>query len=164
MRLCSFSPVQALESLDPGIFMAGQEYCVAGSLSSRGPTVSFSSLTTSTPTITISTFPTLFMISLSPPSSPPLVPYQPQQTGTATNCDRYYLAETGDTCGKIEAQFDVSTSDWNPGVASATDTQWAGWRSDGIRSTRNSLYKCLAMMGTTDWATGLQKNKAIPGL
>ncbi|RAL13110.1 glycoside hydrolase family 18 protein [Aspergillus homomorphus CBS 101889] len=42
------------------------------------------------------------------------------------------------------------------------DTQWVGWMSDGIKASRRSLYKGLAMGGTTDWATDLQKDNPPP--
>ena len=123
--------VQALESLNPGItcpdLVAGQSYCVLGTVSSSGPTVSSSSLATSTSTSTISIVPipsttSSSSHSLSPSSSSSSsAPYQPQQTGTAADCDQFYLVETGDSCGKIEAQFGISASeflDWNPSVNS----------------------------------------------
>ena len=122
--------VQALESLNPGItcpdLVAGQSYCVLGTVSSSGPTVSSSSLATSTFTSTISIVPipsttSSSSHSFSSSSSFSSAPYQPQQTGTAADCDQFYLVETGDSCGKIEAQFGISASeflDWNPSVNS----------------------------------------------
>ncbi|RAK80254.1 LysM peptidoglycan-binding domain-containing protein [Aspergillus fijiensis CBS 313.89] len=103
--------VQTFESLNPGItcpaLVAGQNYCVVGTALSGGSTTSSSStLTTSTSTMT---------------SLSSLTPHQPQQTGTAANCDQFYLVQIKDLCKKIEAQFDISATQllkWNPSVDS----------------------------------------------
>lgn len=114
--------VQTFESLNPGItcpdLVAGQNYCVVGTVSSSGSTTTSSSLTTSTSTSTSSTS---TLSTLSTTSSSSSAPYEPQQTGTAANCDQFYLVQLGDSCEKIEAQFDISLSeflDWNPSINS----------------------------------------------
>ncbi|RAK99291.1 LysM peptidoglycan-binding domain-containing protein [Aspergillus ibericus CBS 121593] len=126
--------VETFEALNPGItcpdLVAGQDYCVAGTVSPGGPTTTSSSLTpsTSTFTSTTSTLSTLSTSSTTSSSSP--APYQPQQTGTAANCDRFYLVQLGDSCDKIEAQFDISASeflDWNPSINSDCTNILAGY-------------------------------------
>ncbi|PYH30085.1 LysM peptidoglycan-binding domain-containing protein [Aspergillus neoniger CBS 115656] len=145
--------VQALESLNPKItcpdLVAGQSYCVLGTVSSSGPTVSSSSLATSTSTSTISIVPIPSTTSSSSSSSSS-APYQPQQTGTAADCDQFYLVETGDSCGKIEAQFGISASeflDWNPSVNSDCTNILAGY------------YYCVDVPGAT---TGPVTTTTIP--
>ncbi|RAK99289.1 glycoside hydrolase family 18 protein [Aspergillus ibericus CBS 121593] len=58
-----------------------------------------------------------------------------------------------------ESYIDVA-SDTN--ILVYDDTQWVGWMSDGVKATRRALYKDLAMGGTTDWATDLQKYNPPP--
>ncbi|EKV15529.1 hypothetical protein PDIG_25220 [Penicillium digitatum PHI26] len=119
--------VQTLESLNPGTtcpdLVAGQNYCVIGTVLSTAPTTSSLSLTTSTSTSTTS------IVSTSSSSSTS-APHQPQQTGTAANCDQFYLVQIGDSCGKIEAQFDISASEflgWNPSINSDCSNILAGY-------------------------------------
>ncbi|RAK80256.1 glycoside hydrolase [Aspergillus fijiensis CBS 313.89] len=50
----------------------------------------------------------------------------------------------------------------NSNILVYDDTQLVGWMSDGIKASRRSLYKGLAMGGTTDWATDLQKDNPPP--
>jgi hypothetical protein len=50
----------------------------------------------------------------------------------------------------------------NTNVLVYDDTQWVGWMSNGIKASRASLYKGLAMGGTTDWATDLQEYNDPP--
>ncbi|PYI02372.1 hypothetical protein BO78DRAFT_400578 [Aspergillus sclerotiicarbonarius CBS 121057] len=137
--------VQTLESLNPGItcpdLVAGQNYCVVGTVSSSGPTTS-SSLTTSTSTSASTS--TTSTVSIPSTISSSSAPYQPQQTGTAANCDQFYLVKIGDSCGKIEAQFDISASefhDWNPSINSDCTNILAGY------------YYCVDVPGATRPAT-----------
>ncbi|EKV10555.1 glycoside hydrolase family 18 protein [Penicillium digitatum] len=50
----------------------------------------------------------------------------------------------------------------NTNILVYDDTQWVGWMSDGLKASRRSLYMGLAMGGTTDWATDLQKYNPPP--
>ncbi|OTA05027.1 chitinase [Trichoderma parareesei] len=50
----------------------------------------------------------------------------------------------------------------NTNVLVYDDTQWVGWMSNGIKASRASLYKSLAMGGTTNWATDLQEYNDPP--
>ncbi|PYH88796.1 hypothetical protein BO71DRAFT_281329, partial [Aspergillus ellipticus CBS 707.79] len=48
-------------------------------------------------------------------------PTAPTQTGIATNCDEYYVAQSGDTCSSIATEFDITIAQflaWNPAVSS----------------------------------------------
>ncbi|KAF2994019.1 hypothetical protein E8E14_001179 [Neopestalotiopsis sp. 37M] len=45
----------------------------------------------------------------------------PTQTGIPANCNAYYVAQTNDDCGTVEAAFGISDADfhaWNPAVSS----------------------------------------------
>ncbi|KAJ5135357.1 uncharacterized protein N7515_004635 [Penicillium bovifimosum] len=45
--------------------------------------------------------------------------YSPQQSGIASNCDRYYFVESGNTCAVIAADYGITLSNfyaWNPAV------------------------------------------------
>ncbi|PYI34977.1 hypothetical protein BP00DRAFT_306095, partial [Aspergillus indologenus CBS 114.80] len=120
----SFSPdggldVPIFRSLNPVItcpdLVAGQKYCVVGTILSGGSTTSSSTLTTSTSTTA----------SLSSST-----PYQPQQTGTDANGDQFYLVQIGDSCEKTEAQLDISATQflkWNPSVNSDCSNILAGY-------------------------------------
>ncbi|GKZ37253.1 hypothetical protein AbraIFM66950_008710 [Aspergillus brasiliensis] len=61
---------------------------------------------------------------------------------------------------RVTKSYIDATSDTN--ILVYDDTQWVGWMSDGIKATRKALYKQLAMGGTTDWATDLQKYNPPP--
>lgn len=52
--------------------------------------------------------------------------------------------------------------DSNTNILIYDDTQWVGWMSDGVKSSRTALYKGLSMGGTTDWATDLQQYNDAP--
>ncbi|KGO76570.1 Peptidoglycan-binding Lysin subgroup [Penicillium italicum] len=61
---------------------------------------------------------------------------------------------------RVTASYIDLASDTN--ILVYDDTQWVGWMSDGIKASRRTLYEGLAMGGTTDWATDLQKYNAPP--
>lgn len=45
----------------------------------------------------------------------------PIQTGIASNCDEFYLVQSGDSCAAIAASYSISVTDfysWNPAVKS----------------------------------------------
>lgn len=47
-------------------------------------------------------------------------PSGPTQTGTPVNCNNWYVVESGDSCGSVEALFNVTHSQflaWNPAVS-----------------------------------------------
>jgi LysM repeat protein len=50
-------------------------------------------------------------------SPPPLVPPGPTQPGEAANCDRWYVAQAGDTCETVSTSEGITFGellDWNP--------------------------------------------------
>ncbi|KAJ5726918.1 Glycoside hydrolase superfamily [Penicillium malachiteum] len=52
--------------------------------------------------------------------------------------------------------------DSNTNILVYDDTQWVGWMSDGIKTSRKSVYQGLSMGGWTDWATDLQEYNDAP--
>lgn len=124
-------PVQAFESLNPGVscpnLVAGQSYCVVGTVSSSSPPSTTSAAPK--PTTTTSTLPT----STSPASTPKtttttttttaVASHQPQQTGTTSSCNQFYLVQPGHSCNTIASQFDITAAEflaWNPSINSGT--------------------------------------------
>lgn len=104
----------------PTTLVAGQPYCVLGSVSSTTTTSSTSTtITTSSPTSTSTTSvptSTTFVTTMSSSS-----PYQPTQTGLASNCNGFYLVSSGDTCEVIESKYGISAQEfasWNPAINS----------------------------------------------
>lgn len=60
------------------------------------------------------------------PSSAISTPY-PIQTGMASNCDKFYLVVTGDTCADIASTYDITLANfyaWNPAVGSTCANLW----------------------------------------
>ncbi|KAL5365890.1 hypothetical protein BJX96DRAFT_159953 [Aspergillus floccosus] len=56
--------------------------------------------------------------------------YSPQQSGIASNCDRYYFVESGNTCAVIAADYGITLSNfyaWNPAVGSSCANLQAGY-------------------------------------
>ncbi|RDW63078.1 putative LysM domain protein [Aspergillus mulundensis] len=90
-------------------------------------------------------------------------PYEPQQTGLASNCTRalqlttpanrrnccavgneYYFVESGDTCAEIASDNSIALSSfyaWNPAVGSSCSGLQAGY------------YVCVGVAGTTSTST-----------
>lgn len=124
--------LQAFESLNPGVgcpnLVAGQSYCVVGTVS-PGPTTSTStpaspptstSPTSSPPT---PTSPTSTSTSSPTTTTTTTAANQPQQTGTYANCNQFYLVQPGDSCNTIESKFDITAAEflaWNPSINSGT--------------------------------------------
>lgn len=52
--------------------------------------------------------------------------------------------------------------DSNTNILVYDDTQWVGWMSDGIKTSRKSVYQGLSMGGWTGWATDLQEANDPP--
>ncbi|KAL4981676.1 LysM domain protein [Aspergillus falconensis] len=58
------------------------------------------------------------------------LPYSPQRTGTAANCDEYYLVEEGDSCSDLLSEYDITLTEfyaWNPTVGSDCSTLEYGY-------------------------------------
>jgi hypothetical protein len=127
--------VQELIELNPEIRCPdidnSQLYCVSGTVSkpsssffSSPTTTTFlqtsSSATSPTPTTpqpastTIHTSPTSSLVTTIYPHR-----HQPQQSGTALNCNQFYLVAKGDSCPFIEAKFGITITQfttWNPSL------------------------------------------------
>jgi hypothetical protein len=51
----------------------------------------------------------------------------PTQAGMITTCRRFHLVQSGDKCGTIASENNISLSDfyrWNPGVGSSCGSLW----------------------------------------
>lgn len=98
----------------PGALVAGQSYCVMGTVPS-GTTTSTASSTTTTTSYS-STITSTFVTTTSSSSQ-----HQPTQTGLASNCNGFYLVSSGDTCAAIESKYGISAQEfasWNPAIDS----------------------------------------------
>ncbi|GKZ65102.1 hypothetical protein AnigIFM50267_007266 [Aspergillus niger] len=62
--------------------------------------------------------------------------YLPEQTGIASNCDKYYYVQHGDTCSDIATNHDISLNDfysWNPAVGTTcSDLEADYWVCVGV--------------------------------
>ncbi|KAI0449632.1 carbohydrate-binding module family 50 protein [Xylaria acuta] len=68
----------------------------------------------------------------------------PVQTGIATNCNRFYLVQSGDVCDTIVAKYGIALSNfyaWNPAVGSSCTTLIPG------------DYVCVGVIGSTTTTT-----------
>jgi hypothetical protein len=57
-------------------------------------------------------------------------PTDPTQTGIASNCNVWYNVVSGDSCAKIETQFDITFAQfyaWNPAVGSNCGLLFVGY-------------------------------------
>lgn len=80
-----------------------------------------------------------------------------QTAGYASNAE---IQEILANSSRVNQNFIDAAS--NANILVYDDTQWVGWMSNGIKTSRASLYKGLAMGGTTDWATDLQEYNDPP--
>lgn len=85
--------------------------------------------------------------SASPSSTTAAGPGAPTQTGQPSNCDKWYIVESGDSCAQVENQFFITPAEflaWNPAVSSDCTTGfWAGYAycvgtTDTVSSTRSA--------------------------
>lgn len=57
-------------------------------------------------------------------------PPAPTQSGIASDCDKYYTVASGDSCSKIETQYNVTLAElytWNPSIGSTCTNLWVGY-------------------------------------
>ncbi|XDG02515.1 hypothetical protein ABKA04_002130 [Annulohypoxylon sp. FPYF3050] len=57
-------------------------------------------------------------------------PAAPTQSGEAANCNKYYTVQSGDSCDKIESQFDITFQQlyqWNPAIEADCTNLWLGY-------------------------------------
>ncbi|KAE8553139.1 hypothetical protein EYB25_004520 [Talaromyces marneffei] len=117
----------------PGALVAGQSYCVMGTVPS-GTTTSTASSTTTTTSYS-STITSTFVTTTSSSSQ-----HQPTQTGLASNCNGFYLVSSGDTCAAIESKYGISAQEfasWNPAIDSGCSNLLLGY------------YVCVSVPGAT---------------
>lgn len=66
----------------------------------------------------------------SPTSTAAAGPGAPTQSGIASNCDEYYTIASGDSCTKIEGQFNDTFTElygWNPAIGDNCQSLWVGY-------------------------------------
>lgn len=103
----------------PGDLVAGQDYCVIGTVTTGAPTTTAQPTTTAKPTTTMATTTKPTTTSTQTTSSSP---YQPTQSGLAANCNNFHQVASGDSCDAIEKQYGISNADfssWNPFIDSS---------------------------------------------
>lgn len=124
----------------------GLYYCVEvnfNPLTTATSTTSIPSPSSTTATTTTKT-PTSTMVTTVTKTTGVATP-TPIQTGTASNCDDFYLVQSGDTCDIIAAAEGISVSDlyaWNPAV--------------GVNTCRTLLagyYICVGVKGSSTTTT-----------
>lgn len=106
-------------------FWADEAYCV-GTASASSSSSSSSATVSVTPTST-----TMSASSASPASSAASpTPPAPTQTGEPSNCNAWFVPESGDTCTTATDEYNISMDqflEWNPAVSSdCADGFWAG--------------------------------------
>ncbi|KAJ9307102.1 hypothetical protein DTO217A2_3340 [Paecilomyces variotii] len=54
----------------------------------------------------------------------------PTTSGIPSNCNKYYVVQTGDTCPSVESKFGITSTEffaWNPSVSTDCTTHfWVG--------------------------------------
>ncbi|KAJ5726916.1 Peptidoglycan-binding Lysin subgroup [Penicillium malachiteum] len=101
--------------------VAGQSYCVVGTVSVAVSTTSSSSTTTSSST-TSSTFTTSTVKTTTTTAGNGITTPTPVQSGITDSCSKFDLVESGDTCASIASTYNVPLSSfyaWNPAVGSS---------------------------------------------
>ena len=120
----------------PGNLVAGQDYCVIGTVSTVTASSTTAKVTTTSSSTTVkatTTSPTSTKVSTTPTSttsSGSQVP-SPTQSGLAANCNNFHLVASGDTCSGIESQYGISAANfatWNPFIDSCKCTSPRGIR------------------------------------
>lgn len=105
-------------------FWAEEAYCVGTASSS-----SFSSSSSSV-TASVTVTPTSTTISASSTSAASPTPPAPTQAGEPSNCNAWFVPESGDSCATAEDEYNISSAqflEWNPAVSSdCVDGFWAG--------------------------------------
>lgn len=106
--------LSGFQDLNPGVpcpnLVAGQEYCVIGTVTTVTTTTTTPPATS--PPATTSTPPTT--------STTSSLPNTPTQPGLVANCNKFYRVSSGDTCEVIEAKYGISPAQllsWNPSIS-----------------------------------------------
>lgn len=124
----------------PTTLVADQSYCVLGSVSSATTTSPISTTSTTTSPTSTTTSPTSTITSTFVTTTTSSSPYQPTQTGLASNCNGFYLVSSGDTCETIESKYGISSQEfasWNPAINSGLYYS----RYKKMFSTINTFYR-----------------------
>ena len=54
----------------------------------------------------------------------------PTQSGIASDCDQYYSVASGDSCAKIESEYNDECAErylWNPAIGNNCQNLWVGY-------------------------------------
>ncbi|KAK1978616.1 hypothetical protein LZ30DRAFT_799936 [Colletotrichum cereale] len=126
-------PVDEFISLNPGVtcpsLVAGKNYCVVGEFTPDDPTVppAQPSSTTSTsrrPTTTTQPPTTLRTSTTAAATGPTVSPVMP---GAASNCDRYYKIQSGDSCDVVASKNGITVAQlrsWNTDINASCSNLW----------------------------------------
>ncbi|AEO70563.1 carbohydrate-binding module family 50 protein [Thermothielavioides terrestris NRRL 8126] len=143
----------------PGDLVAGQEYCVLGTVTTTTSTATPTTVTvtTSTPTtVTPTTTPTTVTVTTSTstrPSttlitstttSPSSTTPSPLMPSLASDCNKFHQVQSGDACASIEQSAGITDDEfrsWNPTIDAACDNLWLGY------------YVCVGVPGATGPST-----------
>ncbi|KAH8703904.1 putative LysM domain protein [Talaromyces proteolyticus] len=141
---------EGFQALNPSVacpttLVAGQSYCVLGTVSS---VTSTSPTTTATSTTTTTTKPTITSTFTSATKTTTSSPHEPTQSGLVSNCNNFYLVSSGDSCAAIESKFGISAQEfdsWNPSINSDCTNLFLGY------------YVCVGVPGATTTTTAATK-------
>ena len=111
----------------PGNLVAGDNYCVIGSVTSSptttAKTTAKTSTTRKTTVKTTSTTSKLTTATTTPvTTTTSSSPNQPTQSGLAANCNNFHQIVTDDSCSAIEQQYGITAANfasWNPSIDSS---------------------------------------------
>ncbi|PWY73018.1 hypothetical protein BO70DRAFT_259081, partial [Aspergillus heteromorphus CBS 117.55] len=131
-----------------------EDYCVGVRSNSTTATTTSSSgsiSTASTATITSASAPSTSASATESSSS--VTPPAPTQSGIPSNCDKYYVAQSGDDCATIAAEYDITEAeflDWNPAISSdCTSGLWV-----------DEAY-CVGVSGSSSSATATSTSASV---
>lgn len=114
------------------------DYWVCVGLAGSGSTTTASSAPTATAT-TATTPSTLSTITTTSTTTNEIVTPSPVQTGMVSNCDDFYLVQSGDSCSAIATAFDISLDNfyaWNPAVGdTCTSLDLGDWVCIGLQGS-----------------------------
>ncbi|KAF3484341.1 uncharacterized protein GIQ15_03665 [Arthroderma uncinatum] len=129
--------VDMFKSLNPGVncpnLVAGQSYCVVGTISPDTPgTTTTSKTTTSKATSQAATKPTTTPTKTTTttqkmPTTTSADPHSPTQPGLVKDCDKFHLVVSSDSCYTIEVKYGVSAAQfttWNPSINAECSNLW----------------------------------------
>lgn len=135
------------------------DYWVCVGVAASGSTTTASSTAptvTATVTATASTLSTLSTITTTSTTTNGIVTPTPVQTGMVSNCDDFYLVQSGDSCSAIATAFDISLDNfyaWNPAVGDTCSSLDLGdWVCIGLQGSAPT--QTITTKPTTATTTG----------